>query len=406
MSLWTANRSLPGLGGPEPARHRAAAPLPPVRARRLALFKRFDWPAALTGGLVCWPVCAQRFPPAYGILNIGRSKRIRFVLAEAAMICSAQLGWRNTLLAGSLSLLLLLGPAAGRAAQQPAPKRNVVTKADLIRLSAEGISDELIITLIGTADELPLLTPDDILALKDAGVSMNVMTAVLQQRTRTVGRRPETTGQPKRRRIRVTASLHPQKRAVWRRMQEKDRIDQVQVSWVFRAKGWRDHGNVDLQASPTCPQDPVCAKHSEGKCLEETAPGSEEWKQNYGCHRAGQLAKFGEEFEVFQVELPEPVADAEIHPYFRSAQDEELHWFSRHTEESSGKRVPAFATLRLWGAEDFDLEVHLQLVMSPGGYVQDFKISECNIVNRDEEALQRRLMSGERQYCGIQEAPN
>jgi hypothetical protein len=73
---------------------------------------------------------------------------------------------------------------------------------------------------------------------------------------------------------------------------------------------------------------------------------------------------------------------------------------SRHSDP-----VPGFARLRLWGAEDFDFKAHIQLFMSRDGAVQDFRISECAVTNRDDAALERRLLSPDKQYCNVEQAP-
>jgi hypothetical protein len=51
-----------------------------------------------------------------------------------------------------------------------------------------------------------------------------------------------------------------------------------------------------------------------------------------------------------------------------------------------------------------DLNLHIELDMTARGLVQDLKITECNVVNRDEESLQRRILSSDRQYCRVEQA--
>jgi hypothetical protein len=54
---------------------------------------------------------------------------------------------------------------------------------------------------------------------------------------------------------------------------------------------------------------------------------------------------------------------------------------------------------------DFDFKAHIQLFMSREGAVQDFRISECAVTNRDDAALERRLLSPDKQYCNVEQAP-
>ncbi len=70
-------------------------------------------------------------------------------------------------------------------AQEKTPGRNVITQQDLVRMSKEQVGDALIIELVKAADELPNLTPQDVIELRKAGVSANVLTAVVQRRNTT-----------------------------------------------------------------------------------------------------------------------------------------------------------------------------------------------------------------------------
>src|SRR5262245_40424216 len=106
----------------------------------------------------------------------------------------------------ALAIFSIIGLAR---AQEKTPDRNVITAEDLIRLSKEQVGDPLIIELIKAADEIPNLTAQDVIELRQAGVSANVLTAVIQRRNTTTAAKPEITGKPKRRRIRVAAILEP-----------------------------------------------------------------------------------------------------------------------------------------------------------------------------------------------------
>ena len=52
----------------------------------------------------------------------------------------------------------------------------------------------------------------------------------------------------------------------------------------------------------------------------------------------------------------------------------------------------------------FPADVQLKLLMSPGGFVQDLQVGQCQVLNRDEASMERRVLSQDRQYCHIEEA--
>jgi hypothetical protein len=295
----------------------------------------------------------------------------------------------------------LIGPAPS---QEKTPERNVITSEDLIRLSKEQVGDALIIELIKAADEIPNLTAQDVIELRQAGVSANVLTAVIQRRNTTTAAKPEITGQPKRRRIRVAAILEPQRRSLWSRAQEKEPIEQIQVNWGLQANSWADHSPLGLKASPNCPQEPFCrSRDAEGRCLEEVEAGSVAWNERFGCYSEPKLTKFNAEHEVFEVDLPVAAADVTIMAFYREG-DGLVPWYTRGAENNSGARVPGQVGLQLFGSTDFDLDLQIKLLMSPGGFVQDLQIGECKVVNRDDASMERRILSQNRQYCHIEEA--
>ena len=300
------------------------------------------------------------------------------------------------------AVLSLLGTAR---AQEKSPDRNIITAEDLIRLSKEEVGDALIIELVKAADELPNLAPQDVIQLRQAGVSANVLTAVIQRRNTTTAAKPEITGQPRRRRIRVAALLEPQRRALWSRMQERDQVDQIQVSWGLQANSWDDRSRLDLKPSPNCPQESFCRSRDaeSGRCLEEVEAGSSAWKERFGCYADAKLTKFGAEYQVFEVDLPAAAADVTIVAFFRQGADL-VPWFTRGAENDGGDRVPGQLRLQLFGSTDFDLDLRVKLLMSPGGFVQDLQVGQCQVVNRDDASMERRILSQNRQYCHVEEA--
>jgi hypothetical protein len=299
-----------------------------------------------------------------------------------------------------LVLLWLALPAIPSAVAQ---STNAITTEDLVRLSKEGLGDELIISMVNAANRVPQLTPDDVLALKSAGVSTNLLTAVFQRYSYLASNPSQKPAADKRRRIRVTGSLVPQDKSWWKRGAN---IERTIVSWTFRGSAWSNQENLELSAQARCPKDPMCTKWGpDDKCLESVASDAPEWKAQQACHLADRVTELGEEFEVFDVELPEAPSDAEIHIYYRSVENQRLSWFTRSADGKTGKRVPGFVKLRLSGSDDFDIKVGVQLFLSRGGMVQDFRVTECEVANRDQASLERRMLSANRLYCTIEEAP-
>jgi len=291
--------------------------------------------------------------------------------------------------------------AAVSPAQTP-PSSTIITTDDLVKLSEEKVGDELIITMIQAADRVPSLSPQDVIALRQNGVSSNVLTAVIQHRLAVSSGTREKAADQKHRRIRVTASLHPQDRSWWR-LGGGSAIDRTVATWSLQASSWNSQENIPLPAEPKCPKYPLCTKWAPetGKCLDPVPPDSEKWKKELGCYLPDQATTFGQEYEIFDAILPEPVGDVEVRIYYRGVDHERGAWFTRSAAEATGDRVPGYIKLRLWGSDDFNLKMHVQLFMSRNGFVQDFKISECEVANRDEKSLDRRLMSQQQRYCSV-----
>jgi hypothetical protein len=322
---------------------------------------------------------------------------------RARRVRSAPLSGRFLILLYCLAVSAALVSSAR--AQEQASGRNVITSEDLVRMSKEEVGDALIVELVKAADELPNLSPQDVIALRQAGVSANVLTAVVQRRTTTTGPKPEITGQPRRRRIRVTAVLEPQSRALWGRMQERETVDQIQVSWGLLASSWSDRSPLDLKGSPNCPQEAYCRGRDpeSGECLQKVEAGSSAWKEHFSCFADAKLTKFGGQHAVFEVDLPAPAASLDIQAFFRQG-EELVPWFTRGAESKSGDRVPGQIRLQLFGSNDLDMDVQVKLLMSPGGFVQDLQIGQCQVLNRDEASMERRVLSQDRQYCHVEEA--
>ena len=88
--------------------------------------------------------------------------------------------------------------------------------------------------------------------------------------------------------------------------------------------------------------------------------------------------------------------------FFRS-EDELVPWFTRGAENRSGDRIPGQLRVQLFGSQDFDLDLRVRLLMSPGGFVQDLQVGQCQVVNRDDTSMERRILSQSRQYCHVEE---
>ncbi len=196
--------------------------------------------------------------------------------------------------------------------------------------------------------------------------------------------------------------LEPQQRSLWSRIQERDKVDEIQVSWGMQAKSWDDRSPLDLKGSPNCPQESFCRSRDPetGRCQEEVAAGSSAWQERFGCFADARLTKFGAEYQVFETDLPANASDATIMAFFREGADL-VPWFTR--SEKGNDRVPGQLRLQLFGSNDFDLDLQVKLLMSPGGFVQDLQIGQCQVVNRDDASMERRILSQDRQYCHVEE---
>jgi hypothetical protein len=103
------------------------------------------------------------------------------------------------------------------------------------------------------------------------------------------------------------------------------------------------------------------------------------------------------------VDLPAAAADVTIIAFYREGEGL-VPWYTRGAESNNSARVPGQVGLQLFGSTDFDLDLQVKLLMSPGGFVQDLQIGECQVVNRDDASMERRILSQNRQYCHIEEA--
>ena len=77
------------------------------------------------------------------------------------------------------TLVLLLAAALSRSAAQPAPSAAPLSVEDVVKLSKEGISEDVIVTKIKKNGKAFDLSPDELVELKKLGVADNVIKLLL-----------------------------------------------------------------------------------------------------------------------------------------------------------------------------------------------------------------------------------
>lgn len=184
-------------------------------------------------------------------------------------------------------------------------ERVVLTQDDLLRMADTGLPVSLIVKVIESADEVPVLQPQDITDLAGRGVPVEALEAV-------VARKRTTSGEPSTatalRRINITATLD-QRRGLLGAIQKGDG-DAFAVYWG--AAALNDAGSV--LPIESCPKQPACwcVAGGEKTCAAENDPA---WRQRFSCFHATEMAP-GEALPVFSLDAPQGTAELRVYPFY------------------------------------------------------------------------------------------
>jgi hypothetical protein len=173
-----------------------------------------------------------------------------------------------------------------------------------------GLPVSLIVKVVESADEVPVLQPQDITDLAAKGVPVEALEAVVARKGRTApgqsaAAAPTT---PANRRINITATLD-QRRGLLGALQ-KSGTDAFAVYWGAAAF------NVAGAVLPidACPKQPACwcVAGDEKTCTAENEPA---WRQRFSCFQATEMAP-GVEMPVFALDVPQGTTELRVYPFY------------------------------------------------------------------------------------------
>ena len=189
----------------------------------------------------------------------------------------------------------------------------VLTQDDLLRMADTGLPTSLIVKVIESADEVPVLQPQDITDLAGKGVPVEALEAVVARKgritpnARSAAAAAASTA-PAKRRVNITATLD-QRRGLLGALQ-KGGADVFAVYWGAAAL------NAAGAVLPieSCPKQPACwcVAGSEKTCAAENESA---WRQRFSCFQATEMAP-GEALPVFSFDAPQGTTELRVYPFY------------------------------------------------------------------------------------------
>ena len=207
---------------------------------------------------------------------------------------------------GFLQLILLATALTSIAWAQA--ERVVLTQDDLLRMADTGLPVSLIVKVIESADEVPVLQPQDITDLAGKGVSVEALEAVVARKSRTAPSERAAAPASANRRVNITATLD-QRRSLLRGFQKNSAA--FAVYWGAAAI---DAGGAVLPIE-SCPKEPACwcvSASGEKTCTAENEPS---WQQRFSCFEATQMAP-GDAMTVFSLAAPQGTTELRFYPFY------------------------------------------------------------------------------------------
>ena len=201
-----------------------------------------------------------------------------------------------------LQLILLAAALASIAWAQA--ERVILTQEDLLRMAETNLPSSLIVKVIESADEVPVLQPQDITDLAAKGVPVEALEAVVARKNRSAPSERAVTN----RRVNVTATLDP-RRGLLGGFQKDSAA--FAVYWGAAALD----ANGAVLPIESCPKQPACwcvSASGEKTCAAETEPA---WRQRFSCFHATEMAP-GEASPVFSLDAPRGTAEMRFYPFY------------------------------------------------------------------------------------------
>jgi hypothetical protein len=262
-------------------------------------------------------------------------------------------------------------------------ERVVLTQADLLRMADTGLPASLIVKVIESADEVPVLQPRDITDLAGKGVPVEALEAVVARKGRTVAGEPVASAAPApagpaHRRINVTATLD-QRRGFLGGFQ-KGGEEAFAVYWGAAAL----NAAGSVLPIESCPRQPACwcvSAGGEKTCAAESEPA---WRQRFSCFQAAEMAP-GEALPVFSLDVPQGTAELRVYPFYMV--QEKGGAVRLASWDSAG--APAYISVEPTGAESYTAEAGISMTVA-----RNAKTDLTMPVKRFDSAGERPGLSG------------
>ena len=192
-------------------------------------------------------------------------------------------------------------------------ERVVLTLDDLVRMAETDLPTSLIVRMIESADEVPVLQPQDVTDLVAKGVPVEALEAIVARKGRSAARAPSA-AEPApsaaiNRHIDVTATLDHRKGLL--DGFKKGGPEVFAVYWgaaAINAAG-------SVLPIESCPKQPACwcvSATGEKTCTAENEP---DWKQRFSCFQATEMAP-DETMSVFSLDVPQGTAEMRFYPFY------------------------------------------------------------------------------------------
>jgi hypothetical protein len=233
-------------------------------------------------------------------------------------------------------------------------ERVVLTQDDLVRMADTGLPVSLIVKVIESADEVPVLQPQDITDLAAKGVPVEALEAIVARKGRTAPSAPAAAAAtPAGRRVNITATLD-QRRGLLGGFQKSD-AEAFAVYWGAAAL------NAEGTVLPieSCPKQPACwcvSATGEKTCAAENEPA---WRQRFSCFQAAEMTP-GEAMPVFSLDAPQGTAELRVYPFYMV--QEKGGAVRLASWDSAG--ASAYVSVEPRGSESYSAEAGLSLIVS------------------------------------------
>jgi hypothetical protein len=174
-------------------------------------------------------------------------------------------------------------------------------------MSDTGLPVSLIVKVIESADEVPVLQPADITDLAQKGVPVEALEAVVARKIRPA--LSATTAAPAAKgTVSVTATLEQRKGLLG--SMKKDSAA-FAVYWGATAL------DADGKTMPvkSCTKQPVCwcvSATGEKTCV---APGESGWGERFSCYQAVEMEP-GQDTAILSLDTPEGMAELRVYPFY------------------------------------------------------------------------------------------